>query len=92
MGGGLGELDDLFGGEPWSGEGRASVSLRGRTTGGAGGLATGSGAGTTAVGAVGSEGVEGKTQSSRVPLVRADGGVAAIPLVLTSIPELLWGR
>lgn len=93
MGGGLGELDDLLRGEPWFGEKRGLALLRLRTAGGAGSCATRRWAGTTTVGTVGwSEGGEGETQSSRLPLIGADGGVAAVSSVLTSISELLWGR
>jgi len=92
MGGGLGKFDDLLRGEPWFGE-KGGLSLRWSTTGGAGSCATRSWAGTTTVGTVGwSEGSEGEAQSSRLPLIGADGGVAAVSFVLTSISELLWGR
>jgi len=93
MGGGPSELDDLFGGKPRFGKGWEFALLRRSTARGAGSCATRSGAGTTAIGAVcGSEGGEGETQSPRLPLVGADGGVAAMSLVLTSISKLLWGR
>jgi len=89
--GGICELYDLFRGEPWFGEG-GKFALRLRTAGGAGSCATRSGAGATTGAVGGSKGGEGETQSSGLPLVGADGGVAAMSLVLTSVSELLWGR
>ena len=92
MSGGLCELDDLFRGEPWFGEGGEFALLRWRTAGGAGSCATRSGTGTTTGAVGGPKGGEGETQSSGLPLVGADRGVAAMSLVLTSVSELLWGR
>lgn len=89
MGGGFGELDDLFRSEPWFGEGGESALLRRRAAGGAGSLTTGSGARVAAAG--GSEGGEGETQSPGFPLVGAGGGVAAVSPV-TAISGVLWGR